>query len=354
MSRGDGLPLRVMTFTAGEGTDYTRMFRATEPPEYHEGVAKALLEAQATKPSERMRALAAQIAATEPALVSLQEVNRWSVAPFDLATGTCAEMKVQIDMLPALLAALRTLGAAYDIAAQTPQFDSAPMGGEFAQGDFRCVQVLNRNAILTRSYLTPRQLKWSNPQAGQFGVQIGQPAAATAEPVRPRTSWPISRSWLSVDVEFKGRAFRFIGAHLSNLGYPYFYQGEELRRQDAAELRAIADASPLPVVIAMDASAQAAPLPADATCADFIATGYRDAWSEAHPALPGFTCCQAATMDNQASQLSRRTDLVLLRGTVRVQNAAVLGAQPSSRTASGLWPSDHAGVAVQLSVGKTH
>ena len=99
-------------------------------------------------------------------------------------------------------------------------------------------------------------------------------------------------------------------------------------------------------------SAQAAPQPPEDTYTDFLSAGYRDAWAQVHPALAGFTCCQAATMDNQVPQLSRRTDLVLLRGAVRAENATLVGASPSSRTAGGLWPSDHAGVAVQLSVGK--
>jgi hypothetical protein len=87
------------------------MFRATSPAAYWQGVAVSFLEAQATNPSSRMRALAV------PTLVSLQEITRWQGDPYDSATRSCGPMKVEIDMLPALLRALRAVGADYEIAA---------------------------------------------------------------------------------------------------------------------------------------------------------------------------------------------------------------------------------------------
>lgn len=74
-----------------------------------------------------------------------------------------------------------------------------------------------------------------------------QAAGATTEAAEPHYHWPNSRSWLSVDVRFKGRWLRFIGAHLKNLGSGL---PPSPSREDGAELRAIADASPLPVVLA--------------------------------------------------------------------------------------------------------
>ena len=94
LSNGEG-SLRVMTYNAGEGTDYLGIFRATEPPDHREGVAKALQEATVTNPSSRMRALAAQIAAVAPTLVSLQEMNRWAVGPYDLRTYPIRELDRQ-------------------------------------------------------------------------------------------------------------------------------------------------------------------------------------------------------------------------------------------------------------------
>lgn len=346
--------LRVMTYNAGEGTDYMLLFRATDPPAYQVGLARTLQDVQATRPLARMRALAAQIATAAPAVVSLQEINRWWVGPFNLSTGRCDPVRPLFDMLPALRNALQARGLGYDVAVQTPQFTNLPdaMPAEFGPNDFRCVQVLNRNLILVRNDLAPGVLRWSNPRAGRLGVPP-EAAGAVSSGQGPelRYFWPTSRSWVSVDVQYRGRWLRFFGAHLSNLGEQRPGDLAEPRRQDAAELRALADASPLPVAIAMDSAAQAAPAPPEEAYADFLAAGYRDAWTEIHPARPGYTCCQAATLDNRWSQLSRRTDLVLLRGAVRAEGALRVGAQPSSRTPGGLWPSDHAGVAVRLSIG---
>jgi hypothetical protein len=57
--------------------------------------------------------------------------------------------------------------------------------------------------------------------------------------------------------------------------------------------------------------------------------------------------------DPSAAALRRRLDLVLARDAgrvrIRARAAAITGAQPTERdAATGLWPSDHAGVVVQL------
>jgi hypothetical protein len=64
--------------------------------------------------------------------------------------------------------------------------------------------------------------------------------------------------------------------------------------------------------------------------------------------VPGLTCCQAELDNNPVSQLYQRIDLILTLGNAEVQNIALFGADPATRIAGGLWPSDHAGVAAQL------
>jgi hypothetical protein len=53
------------------------------------------------------------------------------------------------------------------------------------------------------------------------------------------------------------------------------------------------------------------------------------------------------TLSND-SQLYQRIDLILTFGPVDPLGAAVIGADPRSRTQDGLWPSDHAGVLAAL------
>jgi endonuclease/exonuclease/phosphatase family metal-dependent hydrolase len=47
---------------------------------------------------------------------------------------------------------------------------------------------------------------------------------------------------------------------------------------------------------------------------------------------------------NPESLFDQRIDLVLIRGAAHVRNVDLVGEEEADRTASGLWPSDHAGV----------
>jgi hypothetical protein len=81
-----------------------------------------------------------------------------------------------------------------------------------------------------------------------------------------------------------------------------------------------------------------------------INAGFSDAWTDANPSAPGFTCCQDPNLLNQTSKLSQRIDLVMLRGAIDVEEIHLVGDGPADRTPSGLWPSDHAGLAAELDV----
>ena len=83
--------------------------------------------------------------------------------------------------------------------------------------------------------------------------------------------------------------------------------------------------------------------------------GLADVWEiqDKPPAKAGFTCCQSELLDNNTSMLDQRIDVVLADFGVLIPKkikADVLGDEPADKTPSGLWPSDHAGVAVKLSL----
>jgi exonuclease III len=106
----------------------------------------------------------------------------------------------------------------------------------------------------------------------------------------------------------------------------------------------------MPVVIAMDSNSQAAPLPQDAAYLDFIAAGYNDTWADLHPRDIGLTCCQNEFVNNPVSQYFTRIDLILTLGSVNAQRIELFGDNQTDKTAGGLWPSDHAGIAAQMTV----
>ena len=334
LSKGDG-DLRVMTYDANEGTDFLEVQAATNPQQFLAAVGATIAQVRETNPPERMQALAKQILAARPALVSLQELDQWFTGPLvAFSPLTCGTMTLEFDMVQELMDALNAQGGHYQIAIQAQQYAFPPIPGYIQQsGSFLCVAVVNHVAILSRTDLDPSKFSVKNPQSAQYSATLICPS--------PIGYLPLPRAWDSVDATFHGKQFRFIGTHLESV-VPAIReaQGNELREGPAN--------TPLPVIVAMDSNSQAFPRPQDQTYLDFLANGY-NGWDWLFPS-PSYTCCQAELDNNPVSQLSQRIDLILTRGSVELQNLALFGADTSDRTASGLWPSDHAGVGAQVIV----
>ena len=96
LGQGNG-DLRVMTYNVDEGTDYIEVTQATNTTEFLIGVGKTISQVRATKPPERMEALASQIIAASPALVSLQELDQWFTGSLDPTTRTCGSVALEFD-----------------------------------------------------------------------------------------------------------------------------------------------------------------------------------------------------------------------------------------------------------------
>lgn len=333
LSNGKG-NLRVMTYNVNEGTDYLEVQHAQTPTQFLVAVGQTITQVRATDPALRMQYVAKQIIDAAPALVSLQELDQWSTGAFDPINQKCGSVSVEFDMLPALMSALEAQGAHYTIAAKTVNWIIPPTPGLILPQTFLCVQVVDTIAILARTDI-PNQLEWSNPQSQPFeNILLFHTALGDI---------PFSRSWVSVDASFDGKPFRFIGTHLESVNDPINrLQGEEIRLGPAN--------TSLPVIIGMDANSQAFPFPQGLTYVDFMLAGFKDLWSEARPSDPGLTCCQAQFDNNLESQLYQRIDLLLSFGDVNAQRATLLGVTQGSKTPTGLWPSDHAGVAAQVTV----
>ena len=330
-----GGDLTVMTYNVNEGTDFLQVVSATNATQFLLGVGDIVTQVQGTNPPERMQDVAAQILAAHPTLASLQEVDQWYLGTFDPLTQTCGTLSLEYDMLAELTAALAARGGHYQVVLSVPEITLPATPGLILPSTFLCASVVDNNVILARTDLNPRTFRLSNAQSGQF--------VAAVPFTTPFGTVPITRSWASVDVKFHASKFRFIGTHLESFVPP-------IREAQGAELRAGPANTSLPVIVAMDANAQAFPLPQDPTYVDFMASGYNDVWSEIFPSAPGLTCCQNESDNNPVSELYQRIDLILTHGNVEGENIALFGANPSTRTPDGLWPSDHAGVAAHVTV----
>jgi endonuclease/exonuclease/phosphatase family metal-dependent hydrolase len=334
LSKGKG-DLRVMTYNVDEGTDYLELQQATDLNQFLVAVGQTITQVRQTNSPQRMQAIAKQIIAAGPALVSLQELDEWYTAPFNPFTRACGDPALEFNFLQELQHALTDQGAHYTLAVEAQQYAFPSIPGFIPPGTFLCVSVVDHVAILARTDLDPGKFHWSNPQSAQYATVLQFPS--------PLGLLPLPRAWVSVDAAFNGKSFRFIGTHLESVV-------PAIREAQGTELRAGAANTSLPVILAMDSNAPAAPLPQDPTYLDFIAAGYDDAWTKIFPLVPGFTCCQAQFVNNLVSQLDQRIDLILTLGNIETQNVALFGVDPSTKTPGGLWPSDHAGVAAQLVV----
>lgn len=294
---------------------------------------------QATKPPERMAAIADEIAAANPDVVGLQEVTRWTTYRFDPLTQTVSEPVVAYDFLELLLDALAARGADYHAVegATSDNFASPPipiLAG--AAVPTAAVQLADRDVILARG-----DVGLSNARTGTYENIIGFPFGDAV--------LPVARGWGSVDVHARRASFRFVNSHLEAFGIPGL-DGETLRVAQVGELLAAQDAvaaqsGELPMVYVGDYNSDAPDAPAYSR---LLAGVGQDAWTRNHRRDPGDTCCFDPSLTDPAEPLTSRIDLVLASSDVRAPRADVVGDEIADRTASGLWPSDHAGVVARL------
>jgi len=91
------------------------------------------------------------------------------------------------------------------------------------------------------------------------------------------------------------------------------------------------------------------PTRATPTYGQLSAAGFRDAWVNPDRRAPGLTCCEQADLLNPRPTFDQRIDFIFgrnLPGGAAPIRREVVGDRPGDRTATGLWPSDHAGVVV--------
>ena len=319
----DDKTIRVMTYNVDEGTDFQELAAARSPGDFIAAVGTTFNNIQATKAAERAAAMAREIATERPDLVGLQEASI-------LRTGSSLPATiVRSDLLQLLVDELAKLGKPYSVVAIIPGLDAtAPSPFGFF------VRLTTQDAIIARMDLPAADLKLSNVQVRHFATNLVFPSA-----IGPIT---FTRGWASVDAKVRGRTFRFVTTHLD--------VAPPIQMAQAAELLQSAANTTLPVVFAGDfnATADTGLDPTFATYQSILNAGFVDAWQQARFPDPGFTCCQAPTLLNATSTLSHRIDLVLFRGAFGIADIHLIGNKPADRTPSGLWPSDHAGIAATL------
>ncbi len=285
---------------------------------------------------DRAQAIAKEIAAERPEVVGLQEVALWQEGPDP------AHLQTTYDFLTILLDALADHGASYRAVAVGAHFSGAlPIGIAPDGTPTPWASLTDRDAIIVRTDLPEREFSWSNPTAQNFQRTFDQQLGGS--------TIQIPRGWTTVDVRFQGRAYRIAETHLEAYS-------ESVRNDQAAELLASLEASPLPVILAGDINS----LPTDTAgpYGLFAAAGYVDSWVQAMDGDPGFTAGQPDDLNcTLPSALDHRVDYILhddnpaLRAVPRTGDVVGDSTNDCTATDPPLWPSDHAGVAIGMRGG---
>ncbi|MEJ2515200.1 MAG: endonuclease/exonuclease/phosphatase family protein [Gammaproteobacteria bacterium] len=341
---------RVMTRNLYIGADVFAALDVETPDQIPFAAGAVLAEIIDSDFPARARVLAREIQRTQPQVIGLQEV--WDVNT--LGTGP----DLRIDFLSLLQSELASLGQKYEAAVVNTNVDVTlpvflPDFGLFAG------RITDRDVILVR-----HNVGWSNPAAALYDTRI--PTGF---------GFDIVRGWTSVDVTFGGNAYRFLNTHLEVQGFG----NRAVQTFQAAELLGVmeflkAAYGPLPEVVVGDFNSDPDDPPCgDPACGLFgVPTNPYDMLSE--PAAPFFcrldpgtdcfdgltdawtlrkndrssdgdTCCFDTLDAEEAGEVTRRVDLIWLRGAeARGATFRLTGDDPKRTTPEGLYGSDHLGV----------
>ena len=367
----------VMTQNQYLGADLTPIVAAEGPEEYNLAVLNAMFQITANNTPERVQALAETILERKPHLVGLQEMFRFDCVETGTMPGACTLFGGALN--DHLQLTLDTLGSEYYVAGivndlTIPDADfSVPGLPVFLDDDDIpevFIQVLDRDVVLARSDVPATPVPYPCEAFGLHtsgdGCNFNEIAVADAlgETIK------IQRGFVGVDTTVNGEDYRFVNTHLE-VQYPAPLQDAPLvQAAQATELIVVQSLFPPPpgtkLMIVGDINSN--PLaPRFETSSgwmayppykqlemgvsilgDPISLPYTDIWPLRPGKSPGFTCCQAADLSNGASMHDERIDVIFTLPQPSRVKANVLNDEPEDKTASGLWPSDHASMVGRL------
>jgi len=364
---GSKADIHVMTQNQYLGASFDPILTAETPEAANMAMIQVLIDLSHNNFPERVQALADSILEKQPHLVALQEVFAFNcVDPF--GTGYCGLFTNAFnDHLALTMAAL---GDQYEIAAEVQNLSLAPPDLPAPgipvyldnSGIPIIVQVIDRDVILARADVDATPVEFNCLKPSKDGCNYVSVAPVTLGTL----SFNVERGFVGVDATIGGADYRFINTHLEVKLLGGNPDAAILQPFQATELwlaiMGVYDSTKR-LLVAGDFNSS----PVDVSPISGVPTAYQqltggitlfgpsppfgltDIWN-LRPGNPdGFTCCELGDLSNAPSMHYERVDLVFAfpapQGKVK---ANVLDAEISDKTLSGLWPSDHASVSVEL------
>jgi hypothetical protein len=343
-----GPKITVMTRNIFLGADLGPAIDAPTIPEAIDGAGEIWNEFQATKFPERARPLAREIALNKPDLVGLQEVALWKrqvpsdggAPPISPIPGAQPATQVEQDFLAILMSELKRAGANYEIVKSQDEFKgelpvdvdqsnatgTGPLAGFGADFD---ASLTMRDVILARK---GSKVKLGQTAGGHYQTRY--------EPNIGGIVIPVDRGWVSVEASVGNRAFRFVNTHLEAFGSP------TIREAQAKELIAGPLSTSKQVVLVGDLNSGVARHNEPERPGDDLAFKALEAFGMTDNGAVQ-SCCYSNLFDPN-DFFDHTVDHVLTKPGLVTRGAFITGNDPSERTPSGLWPSDHGGVVSTL------
>lgn len=300
----------------------------------------------------RARLLAREIDRTNPDLIGLQEVALWRSGPLQLDQVAIPNATdVDYDFLDVLLRALAKRGEDYEAVAvgdradvEAPSFTGSPFDATMGD-DARDVRLTMRDVVLMRD---ERGLEATGTGGAVYTHNLSVEILGT--------TLTFDRGYQWVDVRAGSTRLRFVNTHLESFS-------SDLALAQAQELLTDATTTGRSTVFVCDCNSD--PLNDSVKPHDTVphkapyelitgAGGFTDGWLEFAPAEDGWTSGLSELVnDPTAAGFDHRIDFVFGRTAdgdpLRVARGTVTGNRVCDRDpATGLWPSDHAGVVLRL------
>ena len=321
MTRRPQADLTVMTYNLYLGTDVASIFAISDPAMLQSEVETLSGEIVASNFFARAAAIAASIKEAQPHLIGLQEVPL-------IRAGV-----IELDFRAILMSALVAAELDYTVAAEVQNAHIELSGAALTDFD----------VILARS-----DVDVARPMDANYADALRLPLPGTVDGLT------VYRGYAAVDATVGGVTYRVVNTHLEatldNVPEEQQRFATGIRLSQTRELVAGLMNETLPVILLGDFNTLAPDGPAYAILLD---AGFEDTW-QADSEGTGYTCCQAADLRNEASELSKRIDQIFIKGVSLRESAAIrtatVGDTPEDMTDGGLWPSDHAGVVAHLPV----
>jgi hypothetical protein len=340
--------IKVYTRNLYIGTDFDSVL-AAPPAEFLGAVQEAFAEIIATNFPQRAEALAEEIATIRPHLIGLQEVFNFLLVPTPDGVNRNPPF---IDYLETLREALAKRGLHYRVAAVVHNIDLT-----FPCSLFGCppgagaLRVLDRDVILARIDVatTVAAFDCQPPSADGCNYEARLPLV-----LPPFLTSSVVRGFVGVDAVVHGETYRFVTTHLE-VREAVGQDGTAVQRAQAVELvDTIGRRTPpkRPVILVGDFNSE----PTDAGDSPYHIirnAAYADTWKQniLKSQIPeGFTCCQDSDLNNNASLLDDRVDIIFVKNNLGVLPFSFTGLvfsivvgdeRISDRQPQ--WSSDHAG-----------